>query len=64
MKELRISALYMTIFLGIVGENLSFGSQLAIERNERNRVALFHKVKEGTNVKYVALCCLKFSSTM
>ena len=48
MKELRISALYVAIFLGIVSENLSFGSQLAIERNERNRVALFHKVKEGT----------------
>ena len=55
MKELRISALYVAIFLGIVSENLSFGSQLAIERKELNRVALFHKVKEGTNVKYMVL---------
>ena len=54
----------MAIFLGIFSKNLSFGIQLAIERKELNRVVLFHKVKEGTSVKYMGLCCLKFSSIM
>lgn len=47
MKKLEIAIIYTAIFLSVVGENLSFGSHLRIQREVRERSALFQKVKEG-----------------
>lgn len=47
MKKLEIAIIYTAIFLSVVGENLSFGSHLRIQRAVRERSALFQKVKEG-----------------
>nr|XP_058940386.1 uncharacterized protein LOC131768677 [Pocillopora verrucosa] len=46
MKKLEIAIIYTAIFLSVVGENLSFGSHLRIQRAVRERSALFQKVKE------------------
>ena len=46
MREFRI-ALHLAIFLEIFIETFSVGSELAIQRSDHKRFALFHKVKEG-----------------
>lgn len=43
MKELE-SALFLFMFLSFIGEKTSFGSKLAIQREEDKRFAFFRKV--------------------
>ncbi|KAJ7355145.1 hypothetical protein OS493_027937 [Desmophyllum pertusum] len=67
MKDLEC-VLYFAILLGVVGEKISCGSKLAIQRHENNRFAVFRKVKEGkaleghvitTYLVYSELDCLQ-----
>ena len=54
MNEFRI-ALHLAIFVQIFSEKLSVGRELAIQRSDHKRFALFHKVQEGKKICVMVL---------